>query len=157
MLDKAAFTKNLPVTLVVFKVFIKNSEGKILFLKRSDYKNWNNFKWENPGGTLNINESIETFLEREVLEETGLTTKSEKLPFYSQHRMCVDFKDVPFITMFFLSELVDGEVKLSEEHMEYKWLTIKEALDLDLIPESREAAEYLLKTQVTTTPSGDIL
>ena len=125
------FKSKLPKALIVFRALIKNNEGKFLFLKRSDYRNWLNFKWEPPGGRLKIDEDISSLLEREILEETSLKIKPDSQPFYSQLRMCVDYKDIPAILVFFMSTIVSGDIKLSNEHTEYRWVDLKEAAALD--------------------------
>jgi 8-oxo-dGTP diphosphatase len=49
-------------------------DGQVLVIQRRD-----NAKWEPPGGVLELEESIEEGLRREVLEETGIEVVPERL------------------------------------------------------------------------------
>lgn len=66
---------------------IINKEGKVLLVKHSYGKN----NWDLPGGKAEANESAEETAKREVVEETGLNVKVERLtgiyydPTYDMH------------------------------------------------------------------------
>lgn len=53
---------------------IVNDDGEVLLTQRAD-----NGHWEPPGGVLELEESIEAGLRREVREETGLEVEIERL------------------------------------------------------------------------------
>ncbi|MBA2557079.1 MAG: NUDIX hydrolase [Chloroflexi bacterium] len=53
---------------------VVNDQGQALVIQRRD-----NAKWEPPGGVLELHESIEEGLVREVQEETGLVVESVHL------------------------------------------------------------------------------
>jgi ADP-ribose pyrophosphatase YjhB (NUDIX family) len=55
-------------------VAIVNDDGKLLAIRRRD-----NGHWEPPGGVLELDETIEDGLVREVRAETGLTVMPERL------------------------------------------------------------------------------
>ena len=94
------------------------SEDRFLLLKRAQPP----FLWGPPGGHLNLNEDPIIGLKREVLEETGLqidvlgpvTTWFGK--FHDSHLLSIDY----------LVTIQKGELKLSREHENYKWLTINQ-------------------------------
>ena len=50
------------------------ADGRVLVIKRDD-----NGHWEAPGGVLELNESFEDGVRREVLEETGLVVAVERV------------------------------------------------------------------------------
>lgn len=57
-------------------VILKNSEGKILFVKRKH--NPQKGFWDLPGGFTNINETIEESVQREIMEELKIEIQNYK-------------------------------------------------------------------------------
>lgn len=53
---------------------VVRDDGRVLVIKRDD-----NGHWEAPGGVLELDESFESGVRREVLEETGLEVTVERL------------------------------------------------------------------------------
>ncbi|MBS1953830.1 MAG: NUDIX hydrolase [Cyanobacteria bacterium SZAS-4] len=62
---------NRPLIVTGACVFIENADGHILLQGRTD-----NGTWGLPGGSLELDESLEDCARREVLEETGLALLS---------------------------------------------------------------------------------
>ncbi|OGI60443.1 hypothetical protein A2641_00200 [Candidatus Nomurabacteria bacterium RIFCSPHIGHO2_01_FULL_37_25] len=125
------------------KILLKNKEGKFLLLLRNPVKYPEvGKKWDIVGGRIDAGASLMENLKREVLEETGLEVVGETKLLLAQDILKPD-KHVVRLTYMGESK---GEVRLSEEHSEYKWLTrdeltklepmdkyIKEVLDKNLI------------------------
>ena len=105
------------------KVLLRNQEGAVLLLKRSEeiYKDINNH-WDIPGGRINTGISLMENLEREVMEETGLSLASVPVLCGAQDILKTD-KHVVRLTY---TALAEGVVRLSEEHTEYRWLPASE-------------------------------
>jgi 8-oxo-dGTP pyrophosphatase MutT (NUDIX family) len=59
---------NTEISIPGTRAVIINGENKILLEERSDFK-----LWGLPGGSADPGESIDQTIQREVLEETGLT------------------------------------------------------------------------------------
>jgi len=102
---------------VVVKAIIQNNDNKYLVLKKKDKPDW-----EFAGGKLEISENLTQALKREVKEETGLDVYVYKMV------ACVSDKidNTSFVCLVFNCYLKDEpnnkiEVKLSDEHDEYKW------------------------------------
>lgn len=55
-------------------VIVDDAEEKVLLIQRRD-----NGHWEPPGGVLELNETIDAGLRREIREETGLDVKVDRL------------------------------------------------------------------------------
>ena len=93
--------------IVTGGALIKDSNGRILLQKRSDYGDWGL-----PGGAMEPGESIEETMIREVKEETGISIKEYNfLSVYSGKRMLYKYPDgneVVFVMFLF-------EVKIDEQ------------------------------------------
>jgi len=103
------------------KAIIKEGD-KILVLKRAlDAETYPGF-WDFPGGKLEAGENPEKGLEREVLEETGL--KVDVIKPVSVFHEILNGRGNVFIAH--ICKKVSGEVRLSHEHTEFKWVTKEE-------------------------------
>ncbi len=113
------------------KIILRSKENKYLVIFRNNYKPRAGVYWDIPGGRINVGFSLFENLKREVMEETGLEIKNEIKLIYAQD-ILNKYKDTHVIRLTYVG-FADGEVKLSEEHSEYKWLTPEEILKLDPI------------------------
>ena len=117
---------------VIFK------ENKILLLRRSIKETSKHGLYELPGGKQELGESLIDTAIKETQEESGLSVKiMKKLDPHIDH----DMKKIYHGYM----AIVEGEqnIQLSEEHDEYRWLTIRDALEMEH-PLSHHA-EYLFR------------
>lgn len=115
---------------IVGSAIIENSEGKILLVKSPKWHN----KWTMPGGHIEPGETIDEALLREAKEETGLLLESEGVITYGELIGSRDFsRPAHFIYFDILCKTESQDVKLdSQELTDYKWVTPKEALKMDL-------------------------
>lgn len=110
---------------------IIKKDGKILAVRRSDVDDHKPGVWEMPGGGVDQEESPQEALKREILEETGLiVTVGKPFNVFSFKKDTGEFK----VGITFVCEYVSGEVKISEEHSEYRWIEPKEFAELPSIP-----------------------
>lgn len=124
---------------VAFKAIIRK-DNKILVIKRSAKEEVFEKLWDIPGGRMNFGEIPKDALIREIHEETGLEVNILN-PFTIWSFMASEDLQVIGITM--LADYVSGEVKLSEEHTEYKWIAPKEFEKLDANSSlKKEIAKY---------------
>lgn len=92
----------------------------ILWSKRCLVLQKNNKEWELPGGHLNLGETYKQGAIREVREETGIKLgKLKTIIKQKQFRM-------------FVSPAKVIKVKLSDEHINYKWVNRREFIKLKL-------------------------
>lgn len=83
-------------------------------------------KWEFPGGKIELNESSEECLIREIKEELNIDIKIvENLPSNIHAYPSIVIQLIPFIC-----RQIDGIITL-KEHINFKWLSTNELLDLD--------------------------
>lgn len=107
---------------------IINNKGKILILKRSSREYYAGL-WDFPGGTVEKGETLQQAAAREVKEECGLEIKLEKNYFYIYH-----YQDRDLNIYDFKADFVSGDVVLSEEHTEFKWISKDEYKNLEYTP-----------------------
>jgi ADP-ribose pyrophosphatase YjhB (NUDIX family) len=116
------------------KVFLKNSQGEYLLLRRSATKYpGTRGTWDIPGGRINPGTKLIDNLRREVKEETQLEIASDPILLAAQDIIPNDEKHVVRLTYFARG---DGEPVLdTEENVEFKWLSLealKQHEDVDI-------------------------
>lgn len=126
-------SKILNQVRLIQKCIIVRDGGKILALKRVVDDHSRGGAWDLPGGGYEQGEEVIEAINREVMEEVGLMAKT-LTPIYFTNRLGIK-------TGFFAGETVfattyvctdwEGEVQLSDEHVEYKWITPEEFLTLE--------------------------
>lgn len=98
-------------------------KGRALILQRSPYDPTFAGTWEFPGGKLEFGEKLEDCLRREIWEETHLQVEVERL-LYANTFLTHPWRQVVVVT--YLCRADQGEVRLSEEHIQYLWATGQE-------------------------------
>jgi 8-oxo-dGTP diphosphatase len=94
---------------------VVNDSGQVLAVRRRD-----NGQWEPPGGVLELGETIEEGLIREVREETGLVVAPERLTgVYKNMRHKI-------IALVFRCRVVSGTVTAGAETVEVRWMGLAE-------------------------------
>lgn len=119
------------VLQVGVKAFIKNAEGKYLFLKRVHaYEGNTEPKWDIPGGRINPGEELLVALKREIFEETGLELIGEPRVLFAQDILRNAGKHTVRVT--YAAQVAEGGqiVLASDEHSEFRWVTLEEAQNL---------------------------
>ena len=126
------------------KILLQNKEGKFLFLERNLEKYpevKKNDSLDIVGGRIKIGTPLLENLKREIFEETKLNLIEEPKLLTAQDILRPD-KHVVRLT--YLGK-IEGEPKLDEDHISYKWLTkeeVKKQAGLD--PYSREVFEKFI-------------
>jgi 8-oxo-dGTP diphosphatase len=103
---------------------------KFLVTKRSASDHYMPGLWDIPGGTVEFKEPIIDALNREIIEETGLVVGVGKVLYV------YDFVSDPNRHQFqivYECNYRDGEIVLSADHDEYRWVSWEEAKALDKI------------------------
>jgi 8-oxo-dGTP diphosphatase len=91
---------------------IVDDADRLLAIRRAD-----NGHWEPPGGVLELKESIEDGLAREVLEETGLRIEVERLSGV--------YKNMArgIVALVFRCRVAGGELTRNAEVVDWRWLS----------------------------------
>ena len=124
------------------KIFLENGEGRFLLLRRSP-KIYPEIRvigeWDIPGGRIIPGTKLSDNLEREVFEET-------KLKILGKPRL-IDVQDIirgmekHIVRLTYVGK-VSGEPILDEEHIDFKWLTIRDMKKIRNLDEfTREVLE----------------
>lgn len=109
-------------------VFILNPRNEVLFLRRGDRKSEGG-KFGTPGGKKEENETSTQTAIREVFEEMGITIKESELKPFRQ--VFVKYPNHDFVFEMFecsLGKIDDVRINLNE-HSEFAWATLDEALE----------------------------
>jgi len=135
---------NQPEVLLVVRAFITMAQDdKLLFIQRSLIDPRHPGLWECPGGKvdLELGEDMASALLREVAEETGLVIEClhENAFVYDYLIRDGKYEGMQYEAHFNVCTVTGGTLALSHEHVDLKWLTHAESLDLDLTPEVRKA------------------
>lgn len=97
---------------------VVRDDGRILAIQRRD-----NAAWEPPGGVLELDETFEHGVRREVAEETGITVEVE--------RLTGAYKNVPrgIVALVFRCRPIAGQATATDESRRVQWLTPDEIRD----------------------------
>jgi ADP-ribose pyrophosphatase YjhB (NUDIX family) len=112
---------------------------KILLGKREDDPYIEGLTWCLPGGRPKKGEKIEECLKRSIKEKTNLGVANLGPIFARIHE-----ERPEFLTITYLCEPVEGEIKAGEKFVEVKWVNIEALKDLDTaIKVHPEVIKYL--------------
>lgn len=116
---------------------------EFLLIQRSDKNAIKHYKWELPGGKLDKRQDPLEAFNRELMEETGLEAKQiSKFAYWNSYTAkYVKYNGLAFLQIIGEYKTETKDVTLSFEHQDYKWVTMSEALDMDLTQNSRKGLE----------------
>lgn len=108
---------------------IFNKEGKVFLMSSPKWKG----KYVIPGGHVELGESIEQALKREIKEETNLDIHDIEFIMFQEFIFGEEFHEKKhFIFLDHICKAEDGEIILDKEGSNYVWVDIDKALELPL-------------------------
>ena len=102
--------------LIVKGIVIDRTTGKILLLQRSSADHEDAESWENPGGKIEVGETLEAALKREVLEEAGIEVWIRNLAYVTYVG-----GDEPALFIVYFCEPQSNGVSVGSEHQAFVW------------------------------------
>ena len=106
-------------------------QGKFLLVKRSDKARGEHHYWELPGGRMEFGETPENALQRELMEETGLSANIlcpiQTWSFFRE-------EETQIVGITFLCKAETDKVQLSSEHDDFTWVRFDEITQYNIVP-----------------------
>ncbi|MFW9905318.1 MAG: NUDIX hydrolase [Candidatus Thorarchaeota archaeon] len=122
-------------------IFDEKSE-KILLTKRAAPPKA--LYWFPPGGAIDLGETVEDGLKREIYEETDISVKNLQFIDYIDGitRDSNNNVEFHFVVFMFEAEYVSGTIKAKDDALEVKWVSFEEILS-EAIPVPTELISIL--------------
>ena len=132
------FVGHSPLMVTAAMAIIYDREKGILFEKRTD-----NGMWCIPGGAMELGETSEEALRREVREETSLEISEPKLfdVRANVHMVYPNGDEVYYTDIVYVIEKYSGDLDSDDESSELKWFGLNELPD-NIMPTQ---IDYILK------------
>ncbi|MBR6690664.1 MAG: (deoxy)nucleoside triphosphate pyrophosphohydrolase [Bacilli bacterium] len=123
--------------ITVVAALIKK-DNKVLIAKRATGNEYVLGKWEFPGGKVEVGETEEQAIEREIKEEFDMDIKCKK---FIANNIC-EYPNRIIDLRLYECEYLSGDFKLND-HFEYAWVEINNLLDYDLANADIPLAKFL--------------
>ncbi len=139
ILDLRKKVGTIPLVVSVAGCLIFDDKNRILLQHRTD-----NGLWSHPGGAVELGETVEEAVHREVYEETGI--QPNELKFFniysgeSQHHIYPNGDEVYFVNVIYTCHAFSGEPTTDHnENREVKFC------DLDHLPPMGESNKQMIR------------
>lgn len=129
-------------TRVVAKVLVVNLDGQLLLIRRSETDERRPLQWDVPGGHTDGSEFANEAAARETKEEAGIDVDPRQLKLAYATCQAVE-PGLNVVWLFFVARTEQGNVILSHEHDEYRWVPVDEAIRLIEYDRQKTMLEYV--------------
>jgi 8-oxo-dGTP diphosphatase len=128
---------------VAAKALIVNDKGKVLVLREPAENNLGSQHglYGLVGGRLDEKDSYEQALHREVLEETGLKVDILYPIYIGEWWPLIHRKKHHIVAVFSVCRAKTTDVKLSDEHDDFKWISPNQTKKLNFMPPDDQVIE----------------
>lgn len=113
------FVGHAPIMICACGLLIFNEKGQVLLQRRSD-----DGLWGNPGGSMDLGETIYDTIIREIKEETNLDIFKDNLKIFNiysgeeQHHVYPNKDEVYIVNIIFETDVYKGTMKTDSESCE---------------------------------------
>lgn len=122
----------MSIFYVAAHAIVLNSKNQLLVTKRAKCNDYMPLKWDIPGGTVEVGETVEEALVRELQEETNIHVIPNKPVYIYTNLSQLPQRQTEQIV--FTCSYIEGEITLNpREHQEYRWINYEELDALDCI------------------------
>jgi 8-oxo-dGTP diphosphatase len=122
------------------KAAVRDADGRVLIIRRSpESAHWPG-QWDLPGGKVDPGEDPCDALLREAMEETGLRIRPAALLGASEFHLPKTW----VVQLVFWADLVEGDIRTSEEHTNWRWVATEDLAEQDLAGPVREVLSAAL-------------
>lgn len=128
------------ITTVTAGIILK--DGCVLLARRNRNKTLGGM-WEFPGGKQEIGETLTECLERELLEELGVSSKAGSVFIESRHQ----YTDLE-IDLIGIFATIDSENFVLVDHDEVAWVQVRDLIKYNLSPADIPISNELIKQLV---------
>jgi len=121
-----------PAPIPAVSAVISDGKGRVLIVKRA--KEPSKGRWSIPGGVIKLGEDLKTALKREIEEECGLKVDIKRLLAVSE-RIIRDAQGrvrYHYILIDYLCRLRGGELRVSSDISDARWVYPEELKDFEL-------------------------
>ncbi|HEY0965530.1 MAG TPA: NUDIX domain-containing protein [Candidatus Saccharimonadales bacterium] len=135
----------------VAKSVIRRADGKYLVFRCSEWPERpdRSLKPDLPGGAVELGESLEQGVSREVREESGIQIHPDDfLIGYANSFIYEDRDRQAVVRSVYFAEVENPEIALSYEHDRYWWVSLDEMLAMEWKPFYREAFEFMKQSEL---------
>jgi nucleoside triphosphatase len=131
---------------------ILNGKGQILLAKSSKWKD----RFTLPGGHVELGETVEEALKREIKEEVGLEIEPIRFLQFQEAVYSLEFiRPKHFIFLDFLCKAETNNVKIdNDEIQDSVWVDPRKALEMNVEPFSKRTIARYLETKELDKPAA---
>ena len=131
-----------PRPVATVGALIRDDDGRVLMIRTHKWGH----RWGIPGGKIERGESAEDALRREIREETALEIGP---PEFVMVQDCIDSGEFErpehFLLLNYVAHRTSGTVVLNDEAQEFRWVSPREALEMDLNGPTRVLIERVME------------
>jgi len=127
------------VPLATVGVLVVGPSGRVLLIRTRKWKD----RWGVPGGKIAYGERMADAARRELREETGLAIRDLRwAPVQEAVRSPEFHRPAHFVLLNYVARSDSEAVTLNEEAQAHAWVTVEEALGMDLNRPTRVLVEH---------------